>query len=301
MICAEETNGNVTVYIYDAAGSPIGMQYHGADYAANAWDVYWYEKNLQGDIVAVYNQAGTKLVSYTYDAWGNFNVTEHSTSLSAAVVNNPFRYRGYYYDIDLGFYYLQTRYYDPVIGRFINIDSALYHSMLGYNLYAYCYNNPVKYYDATGEFADTLMKNWIGSMGLIASVEPTVFGEIVLVVGSVFIIGIRLTELVFSGIQNSNNDIDEVYTPPQNIVQDTDSIETNSSVNEIKEKEEVDPYRRPGQKKQRGELKNKSRRNDDFVDRSNKRHGRSTPKKHTPGRDHKKHFSLDKPIKVFGG
>ena len=69
-IMAEETNGNVTVYLYDSQGLPIGMQYHGADYATDVWDTYWFEKNLYGDIVAVYNQAGTKLVSYKYDAWG---------------------------------------------------------------------------------------------------------------------------------------------------------------------------------------------------------------------------------------
>ena len=62
-IIGEETNGNITLYIYDAAGSPIGYQYHGANYAADAWDIYWYEKNLQGDIIAVYNQAGANCAS----------------------------------------------------------------------------------------------------------------------------------------------------------------------------------------------------------------------------------------------
>ena len=63
-IVAEKTSDNLTVYLYDVSGLPIGMQYHGANYAANTWDVYWYEKNLPGDIVAVYNQAGTKLATY---------------------------------------------------------------------------------------------------------------------------------------------------------------------------------------------------------------------------------------------
>ena len=53
-LMAEEINGNITVYIYDASGTPIGMQYRGANYSANTWDIYWYEKNLFGDIVAVY-------------------------------------------------------------------------------------------------------------------------------------------------------------------------------------------------------------------------------------------------------
>ena len=70
------------------------LTYHGASYADNTWDVYWYEKNLFGDIVAVYDRGGTKLVSYTYDAWGNFTTTYHNGTTSTSVVaNNPFMYR----------------------------------------------------------------------------------------------------------------------------------------------------------------------------------------------------------------
>ena len=69
-IMAEETNGNITVYLYDSDGMPIGMQYRGQYYADGVWDIFWYERNLQGDVIAVYNQAGTKLISYKYDAWG---------------------------------------------------------------------------------------------------------------------------------------------------------------------------------------------------------------------------------------
>ena len=68
-IVAEETSGNLTVYIYDATGAPIGFQYHAASYAEGAFDTYWYEKNVFGDIVAVYDDSGTKLLTYTYDAW----------------------------------------------------------------------------------------------------------------------------------------------------------------------------------------------------------------------------------------
>ena len=157
-ILGEETNGNITVYLYDAEGTPIGMQYHGATYAENVWDVFWYEKNIQGDIVAVYNQAGTKLVSYTYDAWGNFIPTYHNgTSSSSIAAKNPFRYRGYYYDADLSFYYLNTRYYDSIVGRFVSADnsnvlSATPDQLTDKNLYAYCDNNPVMRSDNGGEF-----------------------------------------------------------------------------------------------------------------------------------------------------
>ena len=119
------------------------------------WEVYWYEKNLQGDIVAVYDEMGVKLVSYVYDAFGNTTITYHNGGASTTVVNNPFRYRGYYYDIDLGMYYLQTRYYDPVIGRFISADNQIAGvggSILGYNMFAYCFNNPVNLVDPTGHW-----------------------------------------------------------------------------------------------------------------------------------------------------
>ena len=63
---------------------------------------------------------------------------------------NPFRYRGYYYDTDTGFYYLNSRYYDPATGRFINADSQLNDGLLGFNLFAYCENNPVNRVDPNG-------------------------------------------------------------------------------------------------------------------------------------------------------
>ena len=148
-ILAEETNGNITVYIYDSEGLPLGMQYHGASYAEDKWDVLWYEKNIFGDIVAIYNESGTKLISYRYDAYGTCTPRLHV--YSDAAYNNPFRYRGYYYDADLNLYYLNSRYYDCYTGRFINADSLLSQgSVLGNNLFTYCLNNPVNMTDTTG-------------------------------------------------------------------------------------------------------------------------------------------------------
>ena len=139
------------VFIYDANGVPLGLKYRNSTYAQSVWDSYWYERNLQGDIVAIYNDSNVKLASYTYDAWGNHGVTYHNGGNSIlAIISNPIRYRGYYYDTDLGLYYLQTRYYDSNIGRFINADSALYCNMLGYNMYVYCYNSPVIHIDPYG-------------------------------------------------------------------------------------------------------------------------------------------------------
>ena len=131
------------------------MQYRNTSYAKDVFDTYWFEKSLQGDIVAIYNNAGVKLASYIYDAWGNFTVTYSNGGGTTAAQYNPFTYRGYYYDSDLGLYYLNSRYYDSNTGRFINADGQLNDSLLGYNLFAYCENNPVIYIDPTGEFAFT--------------------------------------------------------------------------------------------------------------------------------------------------
>ena len=136
------------------------MQYREADYAADEWDIYWYEKNLQGDIVAVYNEAGVKLLTYTYNAWGEItNTSYYSNGGSTTVDRNPFRYRGYYYDKDLGMYYLQTRYYDAEICRFINADGYIStgQGLIGYNMYAYCNNNPVNCVDSSGTIPGMVM------------------------------------------------------------------------------------------------------------------------------------------------
>ncbi len=119
------------------------MVYRTLSYAANTWDVFWYEKNLQGDIIAVYNSSGTKLVSYNYsDAWGNYTVSYANGGGSTGATYNPFKYRGYYFDTDLGMYYLQSRYYDAKICRFLNADIYVStgQGVIGFNMFAYCRN-----------------------------------------------------------------------------------------------------------------------------------------------------------------
>jgi RHS repeat-associated protein len=110
---------------------------------------------MQGDIVAVYNSNGVKVVSYTYDAWGNVTTTYHSGGASTGARYNPFRYRGYYYDAETKWYYLQTRYYNPAWGRFINADGYINANgdIIGFNMFVYCSNNPVMYKDPVGTLA----------------------------------------------------------------------------------------------------------------------------------------------------
>ena len=158
-ILSEAWGNHLIMYMYDDNGLPVGMQYRNTAYAANAFDTYWFEKNLQGDIVAVYNASGTKLISYTYDAWGNFTTTYSNGGASTSAIYNPFRYRSYYYDTETGLYYVSSRYYDPAIGRFISPDTtdiltATPMGLTDKNLYAYCDNNPVVRVDRNGQFWD---------------------------------------------------------------------------------------------------------------------------------------------------
>lgn len=151
-------------FCYDEKGSPIGFVHIDA---SGADSFYYYAKNLQGDVVALYqwnwsnegNHTVTLVATYNYDPWGkllsvkNASGSTISSTLTAHIANvNPFRYRGYYYDAETGFYYLRSRYYDPAISRFINADSyaTTGQGFLGANMFAYCNNNPVLFFDPFG-------------------------------------------------------------------------------------------------------------------------------------------------------
>ncbi|MDR3293543.1 MAG: RHS repeat-associated core domain-containing protein [Clostridiales bacterium] len=139
---------------------------------------YFYRKNAQGDITHIFDNEFNLVAKYEYDAWGNHTVIEYTSGNIGAL--NPIRYRGYYYDVETGLYYLKSRYYDPDTGRFINADDP---SVLdttkgdinGYNLYAYCGCNPVMGYDPDGHF------NWGNFCKIVAGV--VIIGA--LVVGSI--------------------------------------------------------------------------------------------------------------------
>ena len=132
---------------------------------ANAYNgtTYYYVTNLQGDVVALLNSSGTQVVGYVYDAWGRLISTTGSYA-STLGQNNPLRYRGYVYDRETGFYYVSSRYYNPEIGRWISPEPNMYtgafdsgSGLIGYNVYAYCANNPVNFSDSTGEFILTAL------------------------------------------------------------------------------------------------------------------------------------------------
>ena len=141
------TAEHMILFLYDAEGTPVGMQYRNQTYAPEIFDVYWFEKNLQGDVMYLVDGTGATVASYAYDPYGNILP---ATGPMAEI--NPLRYRGYYYDAELEMYYLQSRYYDPMVGRFINADVYISSGkgILGDNLFTYCLNNPVNMLDVDG-------------------------------------------------------------------------------------------------------------------------------------------------------
>jgi RHS repeat-associated protein len=146
-------DGNTLRFTYDAAGTPLTVTYDG--------ETYYYVTNVQGDVVAIVNASGTKLVEYTYSSWGVVlqaeGVAEGENAAVAEILAelNPLLYCGYVYDTETALYYLQTRYYDPDVGRFVNADkfASTEQGMLGNNMFAYCLNNSINYVDPAGTLA----------------------------------------------------------------------------------------------------------------------------------------------------
>ena len=133
-------------FLYDQNGRPYALNYTNG----TTTSLYYYVLNLQGDVIQLVGTDGNIAASYRYDPWGRV------ISATGSMANiNPLRYRGYYYDTETGFYYLQSRYYDPTVCRFINADFAEYSAVSTLddtNLFAYCSNNPVSRDDSDGEF-----------------------------------------------------------------------------------------------------------------------------------------------------
>ena len=135
-------------FFYDAQSRPAMVKFNGA--------LYSYVHNLQGDIVGILDNAGSLVVEYKYDAWGKPTLVRTLTTAYEALAElNPFRYRGYVYDEEISLYYLQRRFYNHRIGRFINEDVITGDALLGKNAYCYCTNSPVNFFDFSGKIAIT--------------------------------------------------------------------------------------------------------------------------------------------------
>ena len=139
------TQGSDTLFFYyDNSGEVMSVSCNGT--------MYYYIKDLQGDITEIVDKDGKAVAEYAYDAWGNM-LTEDNGTLTVGKLN-PFRYRSYVYDEETGLYYLQSRYYDPLTGRFLNADvycDTESGTPLSTNMFAYCENNSINFTDEKGE------------------------------------------------------------------------------------------------------------------------------------------------------
>ena len=156
ILAGEKTGDRTVVYMYDNDGNIFGFETDGR--------IYYYVKNAQNDVTAITDSNGTVVVRYYYDAWGDPNYTHYACNGQTLddVQDNPILYRSYYYDIDVGFYYLNSRYYVPMFCRFLNADDhdvslvSLESSNYDKNLFAYCDNNPISRVDTGGYVWETI-------------------------------------------------------------------------------------------------------------------------------------------------
>ena len=140
-------------FTYDNVGMPYSLIYNDG----TATTTYYYITNLQGDVMYLVDASGNEVAAYDYDPYSKII----SATGDLAEIN-PLRYRGYYYDSETCFYYLQSRYYDPEICRFINADSYTSTGVgyLGYNMFAYCNNNPISNSDSDGYTPWSDLNSW---------------------------------------------------------------------------------------------------------------------------------------------
>ena len=162
-ILALKSGNDLIHFIYDQDGHLFAMKLNGA--------MYYYLYNVQNDVIGLLDSNGTQVVSYTYDSWGK-QISMSDTSGKSAGSKNPFRYRGYCWDEESGLYYVNSRYYDAEVGRFINADdaevlTAEHKNFTQYNLYAYCWDNPVNLQDEEGTWPKWAKKVAIGAGAIL--------------------------------------------------------------------------------------------------------------------------------------
>ena len=171
-------NYGYAIFSYDANGMPYSVKNY--DAILDVERTYLYITSLQGDVLSIIDaSSGATAVTYTYDAWGRLIGKDGTSSDYASIYEyNPLTYRGYIYDSETGFYYLQSRYYDPSVGRFLNADDTAClgesDTKSGFNLFTYCENNPADYKDPSGYGPVGTIIGGILGFGLGALLVPRV-------------------------------------------------------------------------------------------------------------------------------
>ena len=142
-------------FMYDENGEAFGIDINGKE--------YFYVKNAQNDVIAIVNSNNETVATYRYNSWGKLISCEDTSENQEVSFFNPYTYRSYFYDSDTEMYFLKSRYYNPELCRFISADGLINanQDVLGYNLFAYCSNDPINCSDTTG---CGKIKNWIKNM-----------------------------------------------------------------------------------------------------------------------------------------
>lgn len=165
-VLKEVWGSNTLIPLYDNEDSVCGIVYNG--------EPYYFVKNLQGDVIAIVDEDVETVAKYSYDAWGVPEVKSDTSKIGIATIN-PYRYRGYYYDNEIGMYYLQSRYYNPVVGRFVNADDVKIilsvQTILAYNGLCYCDNCCVNGADFSGYSFTGDFWNYVNSLPIVAGIR----------------------------------------------------------------------------------------------------------------------------------
>jgi RHS repeat-associated protein len=170
-ILREIWDGNALIPLYDNEDGVCGILYNDVP--------YYFIKNLQGDVIAIVDKDAQTVARYSYDAWGVPEIKLDSSDCQIATIN-PFRYRGYYYDEDIGLYYLQSRYYDARVGRFIKSDIPemmllQLEKTAGTNLFAYCNNDSVGGSDPMGILDAAGVAGWLSASSVFAMFAESLY------------------------------------------------------------------------------------------------------------------------------
>ncbi len=251
---------------------------------------YYYFRNGQNDVIGLFDGNGNIVARYSYDSWGNLlKITDSSgndktNDTTFVGYKNPLRYRGYYYDSETKLYYLQSRYYNPEWGRFLNADDVDTVSfdlsvLSDKNLFAYTDNNPVNRIDESGYFWGELAKAIAVATAVVAVTAlvvatgglavAAVAGGATAVMATSASMAVASAGIAVCGIGLAGS--------------------VTAATIELAKNYDPDPYGRPGQKKQGRENKEKKKK-DNWTPRNNKRNGKpAEPKHHTPGREHQKY------------
>ena len=150
LLIKETKQNSYTIEYIHGINGLIGFVYNGTP--------YYYIKNIFGDVYFIIDRNGNTVAEYEYDAWGKCTIISETGGIGTV---NPIRYRSYYYDVETGLFLVTSRYYAPEVGRFISPDTIEYldpETIGGLNLYSYCLNNPINYYDPDGHWA---IPNWL--------------------------------------------------------------------------------------------------------------------------------------------